>query len=288
MATYKSRQINFFNEVDEIGSKYSLARLSGETVESFEDRVMYQCRASHTAKIEDIGSYINNCLGRLEQPMLEIVRTLDSNGNELYPHSYIKIDSYYIIIIEDAFEEKEVRFEYRKCLDFSEIKDYINSTGIFTCSAVDGADIDEYDSAYKLKCESNLHYEYHNFVQKKVTEVEKKNIIYFDLNINEKVYNKVDSFEEVEREGDYYIDTKRGKLAFFEEVSGSVIFGYADFPFYLKKQNVKISSCREESFNHLIKEDIIEEGKVKKIKLNQRGVEFYNDLFKSFSNHWDT
>ena len=235
MSEYKTRKINFFNEVDEIGAKYSLIRLPNEDVASFEERIMHQCRAGVSAKIEDIGLFLNNSLGLTEEPMLEVNRVKDSNGRDVYPYSYMKIDSYYLTVVKDIFSGEELKLEYRKTLNFSEIKNYINSTGVFDCIEVFGADINEYNTGYKLKCESNLKYQNINFVEKKMVGTEINNIIHFDLNINEVSYNKVDTFEEVREEGDYCVNKSDGKLLFFDSTTGDVEVGYADFPFILKK-----------------------------------------------------
>jgi len=287
MSEYKTRKINFFNEIDEIGSKYSLTRLRGEDTASFQERIMHQCRSGMSAKIEDIGSFLNNSLGLTEAPMLEIKKAKDANGEELYPYSCIRIDACDLIIVKDVFKEEELKFKYRDSLDFSEIKQYINSTGVFDCIEVYGANINEYDSAYKLKCETNLKYKDVAFVEKKKVDTGIENIMYFDLNLNERAYNKVDTFEEVVEEGDYCFNRLNGELLFFDKTTASLSVGYADFPFFLKKQNIKISSCKDESFNSLIKNNIVENEKQKRIELNEKGIEFYNELFKSFSNHWD-
>lgn len=287
MARYDNKKINFFNEKDEMGAKYSLVRLEGESVSSFEERVMYQCREESSIKMENSSSFLNNFLGFPEERMLEIERVKDSNGADVYPYSFLEIDSFYLTIVKDFFTGESIKLKYRELSAFSEIDSWINSSGVLVSKGIFGVDLTIEGEAYKLKCEKNLRYDEYIFTERKSIDIEVENIVEFNLELESGIYNEVDTINDIQELGDYYLNEKQGKACFYEETEGHIHYSYCEFPFFLKKQHIKISSCREESFNEIIKEEIQENGLTKRIKLNETGAKFYNEVFKSFCNHWD-
>ena len=76
------------------------------------------------------------------------------------------------------------------------------------------------------------------------------------------------------------MDYKNGKLWNYSEMSETIQYSFANFPYVVKKQPVKINPGIDKSFRHLTQETIEEEkGNEKRIVLNENGCIFYKELF---------
>lgn len=286
MGNYFSKRKNFYNEKDEMGSHYSLVRLKNETAEDFEDRVRYQCKSEVGVDLGSISSFMNNSIGYPEEMKIKIERTKDSSGEDAYPFSYFEIDSMYFRIIKNFQTGESVEINYRSLFTFRDILIAINNEGTFTAIEMDGIDLDKANEAYMLKCETNLKHKETFFSETKFFQVPEKNILSLYVAQGENLFNEVESFGDLKEEGDYHVDEKSGAIFSYEKITGNAKYFYAELPFYLKKQLIKVSKCSEKSFEEIIKDNIIEDLSVKRIKPNEKGSRFYNELLNKSSTYW--
>ena len=286
MASYYSRKRNFYNEKDEMGSHYSLVRLRNESTEDFEDRVRYQCRSEVGVDIESITSFMNNSIGYPEEIKLKIEKTKNNSGQDAYPFSYFEIDSVYFVIVKNFQTGESVKINYRELSTFRELLVAINNEGTFTALEIDGVSIDETNEAYMLKCESNLKHAERFFSESKYFQVPEENILSFSVTSANNFFNEVESFEDIKEEGDYYLNEEEGRVFSYDESSGNAKYFFAEFPYYLKKQLIKVSKCSESSFEEIIKTNVTEDLNTKRIKPNEKGSRFYNKLLNESSSYW--
>lgn len=289
MATYKMDEFLFDNEIDSIGAKYSLRRISNEEMKDYSDRLYYQSKRPISQHISDIGFYLNNAVGLLETAIFKIDLKLDQSGQPIYPYAFIKIDSYFLHIIEDYFEDKIISIPYREFDTFDDLILEINSYGILDCSTIHNVDTSIHKDTYSLKIQTNLTFGTYQYVNTSLIDLGKSNIfeVFYD---NQVFYNEVDSFEKVREGGDYYMDKLNGKIYLHKsnfDRSGTVEYNCASFPYYVMKQPLKINLGTDDSFLHLVKDEIEEKsGEKKRCHVNSKGWRFYNSLLNSSPTYW--
>lgn len=288
MATYKTRKISIPTENDEIGYRFSLTRRRDEESYSFKQRLIHQSRNDVSHKTKDIGFFLNNSLGLFESGIFKIDRYKNGQGEDLFPFSYFEIDCNFFRIIENYYTKKEIRIEYRNFDTYQELMNEINSHSILECTALHNIDISKIGDVYSLKKQCNLFSISRAFRGSRFENIEDvENVVIFET--SDKLYfeNQTNSQEEINKGGDYYIDYKNGKVWNYSKMGGTYSCMHVEFPFYVKKQPIKINLGIDEGFEDFTKEDVEEvEGLTKKIKLKKNGILFYKELFRSSPGYW--
>jgi len=288
MATYKTKKISIPTENDEIGYRFTIKRMKDESSYSFKERLIHQSRADISHKTKDVGFYLNNSLGFLESAIFKIDRYKNVQGEDLYPYSYFRIDSKYFRIIKNFHTEEEIKIEYRGFDTYQDLMNEINSHSILECSSLHNIDINIIGDVYSLKKQTNEKVTSGIFTRSRFENLEDiENILIFEVANKLFFENQCNSPDEIDQGGDYYIDYKEGKVWNYSEMGSTYTCMHVEFPFYVKKQPVKINLGIDEGFEDLTKFEVEEAvGIKKKIGLTREGILFYRELFKSAPSYW--
>lgn len=290
MAMYKMSKRLFDNEIDTLATKYSLRRIKDESIDTYTDRIYYQTKNPISQHISDIGFYLNNTLGLTETAIFKIDLRVDQTGEPLYPFAYFEVDSYYFHIIKDNFEpEDKISIAYREFDTFNDLFTEINSYKILDCSTLHNIDMDIYKDTYSLKVQTNKNFADVHF-HDAIVNLPHKNILEV-LNYSTLLTNEVEDFKDIKGPNDYFFDRRNGKIFMFPKDkvlnTGEMHYSFVKYPFYLKKQPIKISLGKDPSFLNLVKEDIEERrGEVVKKHITSKGWSFYNPLLNSSPIYW--
>lgn len=286
MSEYEQKKMLIDTELDELGRRKSLNRLEEESLVNFKDRI-YLCSLNDPAPNIDYYTFAtNNHLNLFEKKVLEIF-LIDSmiNQNDL-PRIEIKSNSLEIWKERSKDSVLKIYFDDPKFKFLKDIKLEIEKLNFVT---VESLDYEEYLESSNLK-QSNSDGYLSAFPLKlsKFQDFEIKYIEdYYTNNPVISLYEK-QSKEDIQKDGDYYLDKVNGKLHTNQENKGFANISYQNFPFTIVWSPVKIIELNDESAKSLYyNKQINPEGMLELNLLNSNGANHINRVLEDNRLYWE-
>lgn len=286
MNKYKQEKILVDTQLDEIGRHKSLNRMEKESQVDFKDRV-YLCSLNPPRPTLGYFNFaINNSLCLIQKKMFKVhleeskinpmdLPKIEIKANTLEVWKEQSKDSVlFLNLREEKYKHMKAVKESLEMLDFLSIElidyePYLLSKNLAQSSS------GGYVANFLLE-ESG----FQNLETKYIKKYSTNNPI---ISISEK-----SSVEDLNEDGDYFLDRINGYLYTHIENRGFASFSFENFPFTFVFNPVNINEMNDPTMDSLIYEkQIDEEGKEIDLNLTSKGAELINQILKDNRMYWD-
>ena len=286
MSEYKQEKMLIDTELDEIGRHKSLNRLKNESLVNFKNRI-YLCGLN--PPMPNIRYYTfatNNHLNLFEKKLFNIsLKDEMINENDL-PRVEMKANSIEIWKESSQASVLKIYYDDPKYQFVKNIKEEIEKLNFLTLEIID---YEEYLESKNLKQEISDNYlsafpltltKMQDFKIRYIEEYHTNNPV---ISLNEK-----NSSDDLQEDGDYYLDKINGRLYTYQQNKGFANIIYQNFPFTVVWSPVKIIEMNDESAKRLFYENQIDsEGNEELNLLNSYGANHINRILEDNRLYWE-
>ena len=304
MAKYTPEKARVGISLDEVGIQLGMQRLPEESTDDYRKRLALQTENKPGVSESDFIDCISRSVGLFEERIFEIDLVLDGNGKPLAPAPRVEVTSSFLRVWSNygtTPPELEIDIYNRgEGYHLEGVYDKLNALSFITVIALedppaDDADSYKYKRSWFLKCGDTDRLE-HNY---KVVYGRMNNFYNEDLTTRKYIHNclfsseeifgdEKSSYEDIEKEGDYYIDYTNGIVFSYSTAMGLISYEYREFPYTLKTQPVKVISLYDPDIDHIRKDYLISDssGAEARLKLNSYGAKVTNSILKAYPLQW--
>jgi len=290
MASYTPTRFRIPTSYDEVGLKYSMARLPKEDLSAYRRRLLLEARDSVDPSEGSYVRSVNRKVGLFEKPVFDVGLVLDGDGAPLAADPYIEVTSTHL----RAYSDKDgdvVDF----MVDFTDRDNGWFLTAVHT--ALDSSpyfSVDVLDIDYEFLRSDHLRYgntekiaRIPRLQERYVNDLGVRHIKNFYPQAAALFLNEKDSADDLVEDGDYYVDYVEGVLFSHSLQAGYVSLAYREFPHRLWWQPVRACPVHNADFQHYIKQPLVDEdGLERPLLLNSRGAQLYDKVLEVHSLGW--
>ena len=293
MGTYTPVQIEAADGLDEIGLRFSMARLQGETLANFRRRLILESRSRSGPSEREFIQSINSRVAEFEVPVFDITLDLDSNDEPLAPDPFLEVTSTHIRAYSDQANgtiDVEVDFTDRSNgLWLRDIKTAFDASSFFSIAVLD-TDY-TYKRSMQLRFGDSARYVGRQvLLQRFVNDLGKtsKNLTSFRVDDTTVFAVEQDTVAAVTEDGDYYVDYLNGTVFTYTLQAGIASYAYQEFPYRLYWAAVRAYPYNDDDLKHLHKDDLIsdETGAAAPSMLNSLGARIANTVLAAHPIEW--
>lgn len=286
MSKYTTERMLIDTELDEIGRNKSLNRFKNESQVNFKDRIYLSSIKPPRPNIDYYSFATSNHLNLFQKKIFSIELVDELINPEDLPKIEILGNSIEVWREQSQESVLMIHFDNPEYRFMKDLKAALERLDFLKIEAWD------YEDFMETK----------NLIQKKSSKIEseiflrssqlqilgKKYIESYVTNNPIASYIKKNSKEEIEKDGDYYLDKINGLLYTNVENKGFATIMYQDFPFIVEWSPVKIIEVNDESCKSLFyKEQVNEEGNLRLTELNSYGAKNINKILEDNRLYWD-
>lgn len=282
MASYIPKKILLPAGLDEIGLDRSLTRLPEESLIHFKRRLLLE----HRDPVSNSFQTFKKSAGRqVGTPDIAIAKLTLTDDSLLRPR--LQITSTKLYWWNDSAEEPTITLDLIKRDEsyfLTDVIDALTSLGVLSIELLD----------------TDYTYRYSRYLSITDTEVNTVSFLAENYvnNLNQGLVNTLrftdslvfleekDNSSELNVTGDYSVDYTNGVIFSNDLQRGYVSYNYANFPFILWWQPVRVFELNDQDVDSLIKEELnIDEG-ASPLSLNWKGTAYINELLRTYPLEW--
>lgn len=276
--------------LDRKGSSLALSRLPGESEKLYRKRLRAEALDPGDGTLNGLRRSIGRQVGMEPIVGLRITLRLDEDGNPVAERPAVIVEPTRVIFYSSYPDVIEMTCLTRDRGHYYFLEDLVTALETSTCFE---ATLEHPDYAYKLssklRCGSNLK-TVNTFVVQKVAGLELENQYISDIligNTNHFLY-EMESPEDIELEGQYYIDYINGVVHTLSGFSGSIDYTYAEFPFRMIWEDIQILELSKEETQDMFEGKRLDEetGDETYGLLNSYGSKVQRAILSKMGNQW--
>ena len=304
MAKYTPEKVRIGVSIDEVGIQLGMQRLPEESSDDYRKRLALQAESKPGVSERDFIDSVSRSVGLFEERIFEIDLVLDGDGKPLAPAPRVEVTSCFLRVWSNygaAPPELEIDIYNRgEGYHLHGVYDKLNALSFITVTALEDpppldTDSYKYKRSWFLKCGDTDRLEHNAQLQRgRMT-----NFYNRDLSSRKYIHSclfaapaafieEKDSYDLLEKDGDYFVDYTNGIIFTHKIAVGLVSYQYREFPYTLKTQPVKVIPLYDPDIDHLRKDHLIDDssGVERRLKLNSYGAKVTNSILKGYPLQW--
>lgn len=280
MGSYGSKKILLPNGLDEQGLELSLTRLPNEPLYNYKKRILLNQSSRVDNSFSSFCFSAGRQVGLMEMPFIRLTPLIES--------ARIKITSTRIHVWDDFNTDAIASLsiiDRDGCYFLEDLLEALDALSIFQIETLAENYSGKLTKYLAITDSKGTNTEFLN--EKYVNKLQFQYIDQFICNDTLVFSNQVESAEEVNESGDFFLDTLNGVLFNHDLARGYITYDYSNWPLVLYWTPVRVFNLIDEDIDYLIKDARLLDSGLTYDTINSRGVKYYNELLNQYGLEWN-